>query len=175
MKEKHLDQSCPFRPNQLAQLLLSFENDQFEVNNRKRPKYKKSTWDFPKNKKLGSKLSFQTESTRTTPSELRERSIWSWHSKKDQNVENPRKIFIFSKKSNQHDFAVQILAHNSFWAPRTIGLKMDIFPINFGWFSCYLFSRFTLVILETFLEISIDHNFLNICRIEFFFDVLKSS
>ena len=46
---------------------------------------------------------------------------------KDQNNENPRKIFIFSKNIFHCAVAPQIWAHNSSWALRTMHLKFATF------------------------------------------------
>ena len=117
----------------------------------------------------------QSRTVSTTISRLEERTFWSWQLKKDQNIENPRKIFIFSENFVSHGIALQIWGQTPFWSRRTIDLKFDTQIFNFHWFFWHLFSGFPIVILETFREISIDHNFLNICRIKLFFDVLKSS
>ena len=109
-----------------------------------------------------------------TPSYLWERSIWSFCFEKYQNLRNPRKIFIFSKNIFHCAVAPQIWAHNSSWALRTMHLKFAKNFTRISWLLLLFLTPFLHRKLETFREISIDHNFLNICRISFFFDVLKS-
>ena len=96
----------------------------------KRPKFKKSYVDFHFFDKLG--LNFENTSVRRQnlyaqlllSSENDQYEVCHWKKTKiDQNMQNPRKIFNFSKKIGKHEKAVQIWAHNSSWAPRTVHLK----------------------------------------------------
>ena len=65
----------------------------------KKTKIEKSTQEFPIFYKEHIVSRNYRKSTLTTLSELRKRWLWSLRSKKkDQNTENPRKIFIFFKK-----------------------------------------------------------------------------
>ena len=49
-----------------------------------------------------------------------------YYRKKDQNARNPRKIFSFSIFFGNTEKAVQIWAHSSFWARRTVQLKFAV-------------------------------------------------